>query len=164
VPGSRAPLLGLSEELVLEVPVAPEALASRLRARLAQRPKRAFGLLKVSDHWIGFVQGNEFAVWERQKHAIRAEGRIRGVRGGSRVEVRIALTRRSTVLIVVFFALFAVAAVGVLSSPEGLGISPGTLTLAVVAGLATLAVFWAGSLQQRAALRRFLADVFRESP
>jgi hypothetical protein len=103
-------------------------------------------------------------VWERRQHATRAEGRIRRVRGGSRVEARIALTRRSAVMMVVFFVLFAVGAVGILSQPQGLGISPATLVLAVLAGFGTLLVFWVGSLRQRAALRAFLGDVFRDTP
>ena len=150
----------IAEDLVMEVPIAPEALASRLRGRLNQRPKRVLGVLKVSDEWIGVVHGNEFAVWERRQHAMRAEGRIRGVRGGSRVEARIALTRRSAAMMVIFFVLFAVGAVGILSQPEGFGISPATLALAALAGFGTLLVFWVGSLRQRAALRAFLADVF----
>lgn len=154
----------IAEDLVMEVPIAPEALASRLRNRLNQRPKRVLGVLKVSDEWIGAVHGSQFAVWERRQHAMRAEGRIRGVRGGSRVEARIALTRRSTVTMVVFFVLFGVGAVGILSQPEGLGISPATLFLVVLAGFGTLLVFYIGSLRQRAALRAFLADVFRRAP
>ena len=159
---SPSPIIALGEDLVLDVAVAPEALASRLRGRINQRPKRAFGILKVSDEWIGVVQGNDFAVWERRQHAMRAEGRIRRVRGGSRVEARIELTRRSAVLMAVFFALFAVAAIGLLGRPGGMGISPATIALAFLAGLGTLAVFWAGSLRQRAALRRFLTEVFEE--
>jgi hypothetical protein len=149
----------IAEDLVIEVPVAPEAVASRLQSRLNQRPKRAFGVLKISDEWIGVVHGDRFAVWERRQHAMRAEGRIRRVRGGSRVEARIALTRRSAVMMVVFFVLFALGAVGILSQPQGLGISPATLVLAVLAGFGTLLVFWVGSLRQRAALHAFLADV-----
>jgi hypothetical protein len=154
----------IAEDLVIEVPIAPEALASRLRGRLNQRPKRVLGVLKVSDEWIGAVHGNQFAVWERRQHAMRAQGRIRGVRGGSRVEARIALTRTSAVMMVIFFVLFAVGAVGVLGQPEGLGISPATLAIALLAGVGTLLVFWIGSLRQRAALRAFLADVFRPAP
>lgn len=149
---------------MIEVPIAPEALASRLRSRLNQRPKRAFGVLKVTDEWIGAVQGHEFAVWERRQHAMRARGRIRGVRGGSRIEAHIALERRSAVMLTVFLALFAIGAIGILTQPRGLGISPATLALAVIAGFATVLVFWIASLRQRAALRRFLADVFRVAP
>lgn len=153
-----------SEDFLLEVAVAPEGLASRLRARINQRPKRMLGVIKVSNEWIGRVEGNEFAVWERRQHAVRAHGRIRGQRGGSRVEARIALSPRSRNLMIAFFALFATGAVGALSAPEGLGLSPASLTVAFLAGLATLLVFWVGSLRQRAALRAFLADVFQESP
>lgn len=158
---ARSPL-GLSETYVLDVAVAPEALTSRLRAAINQRPKRAFGMLKLTNEWVGVVDGNEFAVWERRQHATRAEGRVRGRRGGSRVEAHIALTRRSAVLVVVFYALFMVGAVGALTLPEGLGIAPSTLALALFGGLATLALFWVGALRQRAALRAFLTGVFRE--
>lgn len=157
-------LIGFSEDLLIEAPIAPEALASRLRSRLGQKPRRAFGVLKVTDEWVGAVQGNEFTVWERRNHAIRARGRIRGVRGGSRVEARVALQRRSAVMLVIFLAVFAVGAIGILTQPRGLGISPGTLVLVVGAGVTTLLVFWVASLRQRAALRAFLADVFRASP
>lgn len=156
--------LRLSEDLLFEVPETPETLTGRLRARLNQRPKRVLGVLKVSDEWIGVVHGNQFAVWERRQHAMRAQGRIRGVRGGSRVEARIALTRRSALMLVLFFLLFTVGAVGVLSQPEGLGISPASLFIALLAGFGTLLVFWIGSLRQRAALRSFMTEVFRERP
>jgi hypothetical protein len=154
--------LVFGEDYVLDVAVAPEALASRLRAAINQKPKRAFGMLKLTDEWVGVVDGNEFAVWERRQHATRAEGHIRGRRGGSRVEARIALTRRSTVLIVVFLTLFMIGAVGSLTLPEGLGLAPGTLALAIAGGLLTLGLFWVGALRQRAALRAFLTQVFRE--
>jgi hypothetical protein len=160
----HGPRFAIAEDLVIEISVAPEALASRLRSRLDQRPKRAFGVLKVTDEWIGAVQGNEFTVWERRQHAMRAHGRIRGVRGGSRVEARIALERRSAVMLAVFLVVFGIGAIGILTQPRGLGISPATLALAVVAGFATLLVFWIASLRQRAALRAFLADVFRDTP
>lgn len=155
---------GFSEDLVLEVPVAPEGLASRLRSRLGQKPKRVLGVIKISNEWVGRVEGSEFAVWERRKHAVRAHGRIRGQRGGSRVEARIALSPRSRNLMIGFFLLFATGAVGGLTAPEGLGLSPASLTVAFLAGLATLLIFWVGALRQRAELRAFLADVFRASP
>lgn len=162
----RAGLLAVSpwvaEDYVLDATVAPEALAGRLRAAINTRPKRALGVLKVHSEWIGLVAGNEFVVWEKQQHATRATGRIRRHKGGARVEARIALTRRTSVLMVVFFTLFAVAALGLLAREEGLGIGPTGLGIAVVGGLVTLTLFWWAGLRQRAALRRFLDEVFRE--
>lgn len=150
----------LGEDYLLELPVAPEALAGRLSAAINKRPRRAFGVVKVHSEWVGLVAGNEFVVWEKQQHATRAQGRIRGVRGGSRVEARITLTRRALILTVVFFALFAVGALGLLGREGGLGLGPAGLAMATLGALVTLAIFWAAALGQRAALRRFLDGVF----
>ncbi len=154
--------LSLSEDYVLDVPVAPEALASRLRAAISVRPKRAFGVIKVHSEWVGLVGGKEFDVWERQQHATHARGRIIGRRGGSRVEARIGLTRRAGLLAVLFFALFAFVAVGFLGRPEGPGSGQASVGVAALGALAIAGLFWSYSLRQRAALRRFLNEVFRE--
>ncbi len=155
-----SPLVG--ERYVHDIPVAPEALASRLRGAINNRPKRMFGVLKVSAEWVGVVSGNEFVVWERRQHATRAIGTIRGRRGGSRVEAHITLTRRTRILTVVFFALFVVASLGILAREGGPGVGPEGLTIAAVGALVTLTVFWSASLRQRAALKAFLNEVFRE--
>lgn len=155
-----APLVG--ERYVRDVDVAPEALASRLRSALSTRPKRMFGVLKVTAEWVGLVAGNEFVVWERRQHATRATGAIHRRRGGSRIEAHIGLTRRTRVLTVVFFALFIVAALGYLSREDSLGLGPSGLAVAATGVLVTLTLFWSASLRQRAALRAFLNEVFRE--
>lgn len=154
--------LGLDEDYVIDVLAAPEALSERLRAAINTRPRRVLGVFKVRSEWIGAVAGNEFVVWEKQGHATRASGRIRGRRGGSRVEARISVTRRTRVLGVIFFALFAVAAGGLLAREEGLGGDPAGVVVAVAGGVATLVFFWSAALRQRAALRRFLSDVFAQ--
>lgn len=155
-----SPLAG--ERYVRDVPVAPDALSLRLIGAINNRPKRLLGILKVSAEWVGVVSANEFVVWEKQQHATRATGRIRGRRGGSRVEAHIALTRRTLLLGVAFYALFAVAVLGVLASETGLGMGPPGLAIALAGALLTLAVFWSAALRQRAALRSFLNGVFRE--
>lgn len=159
-----APLVG--EDYVLDVAAAPEALASRLRSAISTRPKRALGVLKVSAEWVGIVAGNEFVVWEKQQHATRAIGKIHGRRGGSRVEVRIEVTRRTWILITVFFGLFMFASAGLLTREEGLGVGPAGLTVAALGAFVTLSLFWSASLRQRAALRAFLSAVLgdREAP
>ena len=155
-----SPLIG--ERYLRDIPIAPEALSSRLRAAINNRPRRMFGVLKVGSEWVGVVAGNEFVVWEKQGHATRATGRIKGRRGGSRVEAVIAVTGRTRILTVVFFALFVIASLGLLAREEGLGIGPSGLAVAAVGAFVTLTLFWSASLRQRAALRAFLDGVFRE--
>jgi hypothetical protein len=150
----------LEEEYVRDVAVAPEHLIGLLREELAKKPKRALGVLKTGDEFRGMIAGTEFAVWERQQHATRAIGRIRGRRGGSRIEASISLTRRSRILTVAFFVLFAIGAYAVLERGEGFRTDATGISLAIVAGAATLVMFWLVSLQQRARLRRFLDRVF----
>ena len=117
-------------------------------------------MLKVSDHWVGVVSGTQFVVWEKQQHATRAEGRIRGRRGGSRIEAHIGVTRRTRILTVVLLVLFLVAAAGILGREGSLGLTPAGLTVAAVGAVVTLTLFWASALRQRAALRAFLNGVF----
>lgn len=155
-----SPLIG--ERYLRDIPVAPDALSLRLRSAINKRPKRAFGLLKVGPEWIGIVAGGEFVVWEKQQHATRATGRIRGRRGGSRIEAHITVTRRTRILAVIFFALFAVAVLGVLLREDGLGLGPAGLSVGALGALVTLAIFWWAALRQRAALRDFLNEVFPE--
>lgn len=152
-----APIRG--ERYAREVAAAPEAVEATLRGAINRPARRALGVLKVSDEWVGAVAAKEFVVWERRGHATRAHGRIRGRRGGTRVEVEIAVTRRTYVLTVILFALFAVASWGLLAREEGMGFTPGGIAVAVAGGLVTLAFFWTSSLRQAAALRRFLDGV-----
>lgn len=154
-----SPLFG--EDYVREVDVAPEALVSRLRARINRPPKRALGVLKVSAEWVGKVSGNDFSVWEKQQHATLARGTIRGRRGGSRVDAHIGVRRRTWIMVVVFFALFVFGSYGLLQREEGMGLGPSGLAVAAIGIFVTLSLFWSASLRQRSALRAFLNDVFQ---
>jgi hypothetical protein len=153
-----SPIVG--EPYVREIDVAPEALTNRLRARLNAQPRRMFGVLKVRPEFVGLVSANEFVVWERRQHATRAVGRVRGRRGGSRVEAHIALTRRARALSVVFFALFLVVSVAMLLREGGIGIGPPGLAVLALGIALSLVLFYSASLGQRAALRRFLDAAF----
>lgn len=155
-----SPLTG--EDYVRDVPVAPEALVNRLRATVNRPPKRALGILKVGPHWVGVVTGREFAVWERQQHALRAVGTIRARRGGSRVQARLVITRRTWILMAALFVLFVFGSFGLLTRPDGIGLGPTGLSIAALGGLVMLTVFWSSSLRQRAALKAFLNEVFAQ--
>jgi hypothetical protein len=154
-----APLVG--EDYVRDAPVAPEAIASRMRSLINTPPRRMLGVLKVRAEWAGVVAGTEFVLWEKRDHATRAVGRIRGRRGGSRVEAHIGVTRRTWVLMVVFFAMFALASFGLLTRIEGLGITPSGISVVALGALVMLTYFWTASLRQRAALKAVLNEVCR---
>jgi hypothetical protein len=155
---AASPIVG--ESYVREIDVAPEALTSRLRARLNEQPRRLLGVVKVRPEFVGLVAANEFVVWERRQFATRAVGKVRGRRGGSRVEAHIALTRRARILSVVFFALFLFVSVGMLVREDGLGLGPAGVSVLGLGIALTVWIFYSASLGQRAALRRFLDAVF----
>jgi hypothetical protein len=153
-----SPIAG--ESYVREIDIAPEALTNRLRSRLSERPRRLFGVVKTRPEFVGLVAANEFVVWERRQFATRAVGKVRGRRGGSRVEAHIAFTRRAGVLSAVFFSLFLVVSIGMLAREDGIGLGPGGLAVLALGVALTVGLFYQASISQRAALRRFLDAVF----
>ncbi len=135
-------------------------MLERIRAAMNRKPKRLFGILRVEAEFIGFIRDDRFEVWDRYRHAVHAYGQVRGQRGGSRIELTASLTRRTVVLIGIFFALFAAAAVELGStSPVG----PLSALLIVAAGaLVTAGIFIGSARQQRAQLGRFVRGIFRD--
>jgi hypothetical protein len=156
-----SPIVG--EDYVRDVPVAPEAIAARLRAAINVRPKRALGVIKISPEWKGAVTGNEFAIWEKQRRATRMVGRIKARRGGSRVEARLEVQRRTWVLMAVLFALFAVTSIGLLQRETGMGLGASGLAVAVLGALVLLVAFWSAQMRQRAMLKALLNEVLRSA-
>lgn len=146
---------------MLDVPAAPEAVTSRLLSSINAPPRRALGVLKVNAEWVGFVNGDEFAVWERAGHATRASGKILRRRGGTRVEARIELTRWTWILLAVIFALFVFVASGLLRAEGGQTLNASGILIAAAGALATVSFFWWAARRQRSELRRFLDSVFR---
>jgi hypothetical protein len=153
-----SPIVG--ESYVREIDTAPEALTNRLRTRLNEQPRRLFGVVKTRPEFVGLVAANEFVVWERRQFATRAVGKVRGRRGGSRVEARIALTRRARFLSIAFFVLFLVVSIGMLVREDGLGLGPAGLSVLGIGIALAVGLFYSNTLGQRAALRRFLDAVF----
>lgn len=149
------------ELYVRDVPVAPEAVAARLRSAIALRPKRAIGVLKVRPEWSGVVNGNEFTIWEKRERATRMVGRIKARRGGSRVEARLEVRRRTWALMALFYGLFAFTSLGLLRLETGMGVGASGLSLTALGGLVLLTLFWTSSMRQRALLKAFLGEVLR---
>lgn len=132
----------------------------RISAAMNRKPKRLFGILRIESEFIGYIRDEKFEIWDRYRHAVHAYGSVRGRRGGTRIELSASLTRRTIVLMAIFFALFAVAAVELGSdSPAG---PLAALLIAVAGALVTAGVFAASARHQEAQLGRFVRGIFRE--
>lgn len=152
----------VADAVALDVRLAPEAVAGRIASAINRPPRRAFGLLKTENEFVGIVRGTEFEIWERRNHAVHAVGIVQGRRGRSRVELRTRLTPRTRWQLALFFALFALAVVAFALTPSD---RPPLLPtpLVGVAGAAVLgAVFYVGANRQRADLERFVRSILAD--
>ena len=148
------------EPLFLDLAIAPEGALSRISASVNQRGKSAFGVLKTSNEYVGVVAGQEFEIWERQKRAVHARGRVAARARGSRLEVTFKVPVRTRVLLGVFFVLYGLAAFGIATQPQEPSVSPMDLLIAVAGAAVLVALFVASARSQRADLRGFLEHVF----
>jgi hypothetical protein len=150
-------------EFVLDVDVAPAGALTRLAAAINQRPKRAFGVLKTTNEYIGVVSDDAFEIWERRQRAVHAIGRVVPRRGGARIEVRSAISPPTRVLLAVFFGLYVAVAAGIALRPPDPAVTIDEIVIAA-GGLIVLGVlFITAARRQRADLRAFLKDLFGES-
>lgn len=149
------------DDIALDVPIAPQAVLARVAGAINRRPKRLFGVLKVEPEYVGFVRELAFEIWERRQQAVHAYGRVRGQRGGTRIELRVAVTTRTWILIAVFFALFAVVAAEI-SSASAPSELPSWL-IASAGALVTAAIFVIGARRQRDQLVRFVTALFADA-
>ena len=152
----------MNEDWSLDLAMAPEGAAGRIAANINKRGKRAFGVLKTANEYVGVVRANEFEIWEKQKRAVHARGRVVPRHRGSRVEVRFMVTRLTRVLLVPFFALYALAALGIATQPPDPSVSAGEVAVAVAGAALLAALFTASARSQRADLRSFLERVFED--
>ncbi len=152
----------MADDWSLDVAVAPEGALARIRAAINRPKKRAFGIFKTTNEYVGFTRDATFEIWERQQRAVHALGTVRGRRGGSRIELHFEMPRRTRVLIALFFLVYAIAAGG-LTFREGGPLGPvEELVVASVGGLAIAAIFGLARARQRSDLRDFVDSVFRE--
>ena len=154
----------MSDDWSLELAIAPDGALQRIAAAINRPKKRAFGVLKTENEYVGFIRDDTFEIWERQGRAIHALGAIRGRRGGSRVETRLVLPRRGKILVGLFFALYALVAAGIATQPPGVDITAPEVAIAVAGAALLAAIFAAGAARQRADLQRFLERTFSDVP
>jgi hypothetical protein len=154
----------MSDVLSLDVAIAPAGAMAKIASAINRPKKRAFGVLKTENEFVGFTRDDTFEIWERQKRAMHGRGTVRGRRGGSRIEMQIAPRGVTKILVAVFFALYALVAVGIAMQAPRSDISIEEIFVSL-AGAALLAgIFAASAAQQRADLQRFLERTFSEVP
>lgn len=140
--------------------VAPERALALLSSAINRPKKRALGLFKLENEFVGVVRTADFEIWERRQHAVHARGRVRARRGGTRIEILFALSTRSRILLTVFFALYVTVAIGFAIQPEE-SIDARTKVLVAIAGAATIAAFFvAAARRQHSDLRVFVERLF----
>jgi len=148
----------------LDVAIAPAGAKAKIVSAMNQPKKRAFGVLKTGNEFVGFTHDDTFEIWERQKRAIHARGTIRGLRGGSRIDVRFAPRGPTKVLVGTFFALYALVAVGIATQPPRPDISIEEIVISLVGAALLAVIFAASAAQQRSDLQRLLEQTFSEVP
>ena len=148
----------------LDVALAPEAALARLEAAINERPKRAFGVLKTQNEFIGAVAQDRFEVWERRQRAVHAVGLARPKRGGARIEARFVIPPLTRALLVAFVVLYVVVVAGIVSQPPDPALSAQELVIAASGALVIGGLFYGAARRQRADLAGFLETVFTERP
>jgi len=154
----------MSLDWSLNVAIAPAGAMAKIASAINRPKRRAFGVLKTENEFVGFIHDDTFEIWERQKRAIHGRGTVRGRRGGSRIEMRIAPRGVTKVLVGVFFALYALVAAGIATQPPRSEIGIEEIAISLVGAALLAAIFAASAAQQRADLQRFLERTFSEVP
>ena len=145
-----------------DVALAPERALQRLAVAIDQRPKRAFGVLKTQNEFVGAISGTDFEVWERRQRAVHAVGSAQPRAGGSRVVVRFVIPPVTRFLLVLFFALYVAVAVGIATQPPDTRIIADELIIAAAGAAVTGGLFYGAARRQTADLTSFLEAVFTE--
>jgi hypothetical protein len=154
----------VAEDWSVDVAIAPAGAIAKIASAINRPKKRAFGVLKTENEFVGFTHGDTFEIWERQKRAIHGRGTVRGLRGGSRIEMQLAPRRLTKILVGVFFALYALVAVGIATQPPRTNIGIEEIVISLVGAALLAAIFAASAAQQRADLQRFVERTFTEVP
>jgi hypothetical protein len=147
-----------------DLAIAPDAALARINLAINRPKKRAFGIFKLHDEFIGVVTTDAFEIWERQRRAVHALGSVRGQRGGARLEVRYGMGKRTPMLVAVFFVLYTAVAVGISRLEPEPAISAGEITVAFAGAAALAAIFVASAARQRANLQGFIQRLFDDVP
>ena len=154
----------MSLDWSLNVAIAPAGAMAKIASAINRPKRRAFGVLKTENEFVGFIHDDTFEIWERQKRAIHGRGTVRGRRGGSRIEMRIAPRGVTKILVGVFFVLYALVAAGIATQPPRPEIGIEEVAIAVGGAVLLAAIFAASAAQQRADLQRLVERTFSEVP
>lgn len=154
----------MAPDWVLDLGIAPDAALMRITGAINRPKKRAFGIFKNENEYVGVVASGEFEIWERQQRAVHALGSISGRPGGSRLEVRFGVGRRTPVLIVLFFVLYTAAALGISQLGQDPTLSAAEFAVAAAGAAMLAALFAAAAIRQRADLRAFIEGTFADLP
>jgi hypothetical protein len=152
----------MNEDLTLDLAIAPDGAIDRISASINKRGRRAFGVLKTANEYVGVVREHEFELWERQQRAVHARGRVVPRHRGCRLEVSLIVPRRTRFLVGLFFALYALASVGIATQPPDPTITAGEVLVSLLGAVVLVALFAAGARSQRADLQRFFERVFED--
>ena len=154
----------MSGQWSLDVAIAPEAALARISGAINRPKKRAFGIFKLQNEYVGVVGDSEFEIWERQQRAVHALGAIRARRGGSRLDIRFGIGKRTPVLIAAFFVLYAAVALGIATLDPEPGVTAAELAVAAVGAAILAAMFVAAAARQRSELTAFIERLFADVP
>jgi hypothetical protein len=150
------------DDFVLDIRIAPEGALARLSAAINRPRKRLFGVLKTENEYVGNVRDEEFEVWERRQRAVHLRGRVRARGGGARIELRFVLPMRTRTLIVLFFGLYLVVAIGIATQPPETFLSAEEMIIAVAGAVVLAVIFLAAAEWQRRDLRAFVESLFTD--
>jgi hypothetical protein len=153
----------MTRDLSFDLATAPQGALTRISAGINRRPKRLLGVLKIENEYVGYVHADRFEIWERRQRAVHAVGTVLARGGGSHIEVRFVLPTRTRVLVVLFFALYAVVAVGLALRSEGAITTP-EIFAAVGGGVVLGAIFVLAAARQRSDLNTFVERIFGDVP
>lgn len=154
----------MAPQWALDVAIAPEAALARLGGAINQRRKRAFGVLKTQQEFVGAIASEHFEIWERSQRAVHGVGRLLPVSGGTRVEMRFLVPPITKALIVVFFGLYVVAAGGFALVARDATVALANVIVAVGGAVVLAVLFMSAAGRQRADLRAFVERVFGDVP
>ena len=147
-----------------DVAIAPAGALQKIAAAINRPKKRAFGVLKTENEYVGVIRDDTFDIWERQGRAVHGLGAIHARRGGSRVEARLVLPRRTKFLVGLFFVLYVLVAAGIATQPPGTDVRVEEIAIALGGALVLTAIFTTSAARQRADLQRFLEQTFSDVP
>lgn len=154
----------MAPQWALDVAIGPEAALARLGGAINQRPKRAFGVLKTQKEFVGAIASEHFEIWERSQRAVHGVGRVFPVSRGTRVEMRFLVPPITKALIVVFFALYVVAAGGFALGPRDTTVALANVIVGVGGAVVLAILFMSAARRQRADLGAFVERVFGDVP